>query len=277
MWLLLDASSKKGVLETRVIKEVDKETIDKLLDHFDFASAYSVSKAAKEIVYRNGQDFKEFMKPDNLMQYQRDPNGVIIEANRRVYNYAASLRTFIDITEAKLMTDFGEKARKRYHDEIQKPLFDQSFGYALFSKLRNYAVHAGFPYVSLTLDVNSVQVKCTTEHLLEWDNWTVIRHTIEDKAPLIHLEQYVDESTSVLFAIWMQFISIFYGEKIITAIHENSEFKQKYRIEGNIGFAEVEKREDIKNGFHLRQVPINELRECVDLLQNNPCVQFNVK
>ena len=74
----------------------------------------------------------------------------------------------------------------------------------------------------------------------------------------------------------MQFISIFYGKDIEKAIHEYSSFKISHHIMGNVGFAEVEQEDDIKKSFSLRQVPIDIVKKCIDVLRNNPCVTLNI-
>lgn len=97
MILLLDVKMANGVLEHKVLSEIDQATVDHLNSLFEFTSAYMSSKIAKEIVYRNGERFKALMKPENLSGYQRHMDDVILEANRHVYNYAASIKSFIDI------------------------------------------------------------------------------------------------------------------------------------------------------------------------------------
>lgn len=277
MWLLLNLTREPdGTLRTEPVKEIPKHDVDYLYSLFHFVGAYNVSKAAKDIAVRNGQSFKNFMRPDNLINYQNDFDNAILDANRRCINYAVSLKSFIDITERYLINDFESNAKQRYHDEIQVPLFDSSFGYALFSKLRNYVVHRSFPYSSGTVHTGGVEIRCSTERLLEWDNWTTIRNQIAQKAPFIPLEEYVDEASSILIAIWMQFISIFYGKEIENVIKQYSIYKKDNNVTGHIAFAEVDNREDIAKGFNMKPLPVNELHECIKILQDNPRVTLNI-
>lgn len=277
MWLLLNLTKDSdGAIRTVPVKEVSKHDVDYLYSLFHFVGAYNGSKIAKDIVVKNGESFKAFMQPDNLIHYQNNFDNAILEANRRCINYAVSLKSFIDITERYLLNDFDSNAKQRYHDEIQAPLFDSSFGYALFSKLRNYVVHRSFPYGSGTVHITGVEIRCSTERLLEWGNWTTIRNQIAQKAPYISLEEYVDEASSVLIAIWIQFISIFYGKEIETVIKQYSIYKRDNNVTGHIAFAEVDKREDIAKGFSMKPLPITELQECIKILQDNPCVTLSI-
>lgn len=277
MWLLLDQTKDSdGILRVEPVKEITKSDVDSLYRLFHFVGAYSGSKLAKDIVVRNGESFKTFMLPDNLIQYQKNYDDAVLEANRRCINYAVSLKSFIDITERYLKNDFDSSTKQRYHDEIQVPLFDSSFGYALFSKLRNYVVHRSFPYGAVTVTERGVDIKCSTDKLLAWDNWTTIRDQIAQKSPYIFLEKYVDEASSVLLAIWMQFISIFYGKDIETAIRQYSAYKRDNSISGHIAFAEVDQRMDLAKGFSMKPLPIIELQECIEILRDNPCVTLNI-
>ncbi len=278
MWLLLDVIKEDDGSQTvTVIKEIDHSEIVSIQNLFHFVSAYIGSKMAKDIVVKNGEMFKAFMKAESLNRYRHDLDEAVLEANRLCFNYAASLSSFIDITNRYLIKDFDENIKKRYHDEIQSPIFDDSFGYALFSKLRNYVIHRTFPYVSVSAGVEgNVVVKCQTDRLLEWDNWTVIREKIAEKSPTIKLEEYVDQSSSALIAIWLQFIGFFYGGNIVEAVGEYGNFRRENHIEGQAAFTEVETREQIGTGFKMNPLPVKELLECVKLLQDNPCVQLNV-
>lgn len=155
------------------------------------------------------------------------------------------------------------------------PTFDKSFEYTFFSKLRNYAIHVGFPYVHLSVSTGNVKVKCTAEHLLKWDGWTVIKKEIIKRGPELCIEEYVDKATVALLSIWIQYISIFYGQKVIDAITKTEHFKKEKEITGNVGFVKVERREDVDKGYTMSQLPMKEAMECFQIMKNNPCVKLN--
>ncbi len=275
MWLLLDSTFDENTkIVLRIVKEIEKSEIDKVYELFFFIGAYNISEMAKNIVIKNGEGFKSFMKPENLRRYQFDSDSAVLEANRLCFNYAASLRSFIDITERYALNDFGEEIKKYYHDKIQSPIYDNCIGYELFSKLRNFTVHRMFPYTSAEVNLEGVIIKCVSQRMLEWDNWnSKEREEIKNNGELLKLEKYVDESNTAIQEIWIQFISIIYGKSIETANNEYVRFKHRNELLGEAAFCEVEKQKDFGAGSVIHPLPILELQKCKKAIQKNPRVQ----
>jgi hypothetical protein len=274
MWLLVDMIEEEGRKTLNVVDEISASEVRRMQELLSFVGAYNTSNMAFEIVKENGQAVRRFLRQENLRSLANDRSDIIRDANRLTYNFAASIKTFIDITERFINKDFGSKALKSYHDDVQKPTFDNCFEYALFVRLRNYVVHRMYPYTRISVSEAGVDLSVVTEDLLQWDGWTVLKDKIKARGPKLRLEEYVFRATASVLAIWIAFVG-FYGDRIVSAWNEYASFAKKWGLRGYAGFAEVERREDIVNGMNVNPLPISELIRCFEVLRQNPNVKIN--
>jgi hypothetical protein len=158
------------------------------------ASAYLMDFSRNQQLYRmvllNYEDFlKIVIKYSD--DYKRDPSNVnlpimekiFVDINRYLLNFLSSVRTFLDHTETKLKTEYG-------NDSIQVSKFknacsieyDSNFSYRFLYKLRNYSQHCGLPIEGFSLKskeepefsgniTNSLIIKFRRDGLLKFDGW----------------------------------------------------------------------------------------------------------
>lgn len=273
MWLLVDMTVQEGKNVLEVVDEIPYSEVRYMQGLFHFLGAFNITKMACEIVRENGVAYRRYMHEENLNALIGDHSIIIREANRLIYNYASSIKTFIDISERFLTKDFGPHARKSYHDDVQSKTYDNSFEYAFFAKLRNYVVHRMFPYTSINVSGTGVRLHLDVEELLRWDKWHDLKGKIRERGPRITPEDYVFRATASVYAIWIGFIT-YYGENIVSAWNAYGAFTEKWGMRGSVGFAEVENREDILHGMNVNPLPLGELKECFELLRKHPSVEI---
>lgn len=77
-------------------------------------------------------------------------------ANRFLFNYLSSARTYLDHSEKYLKNKYGNNSTQfNSFKSYTSSLFDNFFEYRFIYKLRNYAQHCGLPINSITFSVDN--------------------------------------------------------------------------------------------------------------------------
>lgn len=101
-----------------------------------------------------------------------------VELNRCLINFISSFKSFVEHCESKIKKIFGDSSEQsKEFKTLLSELFDNNFSYRFLIKLRDYAVHIGYPieYVSF---VNYIFSPSNT------DNWYEVQ-TLVSKDKLL--------------------------------------------------------------------------------------------
>lgn len=79
----------------------------------------------------------------------------VLEANRLILNVIMGFKFFLDNAETYLKRNYGKESTVLTEFiKLTNDYFDKSFAYRFLSKLRNYAIHLGFPLEVIHLDID---------------------------------------------------------------------------------------------------------------------------
>lgn len=81
-------------------------------------------------------------------------------ANRFLFNFLTSARTYLDHTETYLKRSYGKESKEVIEfKELTSKLYDLHFEYRFTYKLRNYAQHCAMPLNKITLDYQGQDIE----------------------------------------------------------------------------------------------------------------------
>lgn len=144
-----------------------------------------------------------------------------LKANRLFLNYLSSIRTFLDHSETFLKRVLGnDSAESKEFENSKATIYDESFAYKFFYKLRNYSQHVGLPLEGFSYSSNLetfsgtrdtvVKVVFNKEILLKEFDWKLIKNELSvqpDKFELLPLLKEVDDYINSLSKVLRRIIS----------------------------------------------------------------------
>ena len=108
---------------------ISEEEREDLMSFFAFTSYIVVMKTMRSITLKNSKAFTDHLNPVNLMKYSpRNLYDAVVIANQHVFNYAASIKSFIEYGAKQLKKTKGNDALKNFK-QTQKHLSDAHFEY----------------------------------------------------------------------------------------------------------------------------------------------------
>lgn len=261
-----------------VIKnEISQAELTQLNDAFSICSIYHSITQIKNIVIENGESFKQFMSSTNMTELSKhniSPERAITLANKAVLNYASSIKTYIDM-ETRILRKKSSQTALDSFNTLCHMFYDKHLEYRFWSNFRNYIVHCEFPY---TIFQNSIEtgckIICTKDHLLQFDNWKHSKNDIMKMDEIVNLPVLVDNMSSLIYALYIDFFSYFATE-IIKGIETYGDFCRRYDVKNPVIFKTENK--DKLTGNHIQPLPVNELKASFDILKNNPNISINIK
>lgn len=269
--LNLDNSGSPSI---ECVEEVSKEEVETMYELCDFTRQIGLAKEAYNIAVRNGRELLNFLNHKNLSiiyEKYRNKARIISEANRLVYNFCASIETFISY--AKIVV-------KRKNEEAQKDfelflnnIFDLNFEYRFFYKLRNYVVHYCYPYSQMeVLLPNTVKLVCERDLLLEYSGWgAIVSKDLKSLDKEIDISPYIEKELVLITVIFYR-IYIYYIENYQMANSAVANFCRKYRLRDPVV---LETDDDLHYGEKkFSPLPIEEIMEGIDNLKRNPNVKI---
>lgn len=264
-----------GEKSISIQEEITQAEFKQITDLFWITGTCHVIDEVKDIVIENGLDFKKWMSPNNL-QYHRShgksPEKLLLTSNKLVLNYAASIKTFIDIA-TRLIKQKKPDQEKQFHS-LTSTFYDSHMEYRFWANFRNYCVHCALPYTTFHEAIGEpCEVVCTKEHLLKFDNWKHSKNDIERFPEKVDLIGMVDEMSSLICALYLEFYYIF-AKEIVDATNNYAAYCKQYNIEKLI-IMSTEIHDDIQHG-RLVPLPIDKLCDAVKILQNHPSVNITL-
>jgi len=277
VWLLFDKhfENNKHVLTDK--GEISKTEIDDLFGLFSFCAPYTTVKMMESIVLRNGLAFQQHMSPSNLLKYRQndDYDAAIETANQLVFNYAASIKSFIDITEATLKESRSEDQLELYRS-YQTSFYDNQVEYRFWMRLRNFIIHRGFPYTRVHDSAKAgVQVLCEKSHLLTFSGWNTVKPDLLQMDRYVDMHDMVKSMNTCIQALRLAFIGL-YANDILNAISGYGAFCRKHGIKEPM-FTEVDSIQSFspeKAAF--TPIPLDELRQAFEDIRRVPFVEIQI-
>lgn len=257
--------------------EITQEELTTLNSAFEICSLYLSITQIKDIVVENGHIFKKYMSAENLKELSAQnvsPNRAILLANKAVLNYASSIKTYIDMETRILKNKASEKALGEF-TKICHTFYDKHLEYRFWANFRNYIVHYEFPYSIYKEHIDEgCKIICTKEHLLQFDNWKHSKADIEKMGDEIDLPSLVDNMSSLIYALYLDFFRHF-ASIIIDGINAYGEFCRRYDVKLP---AILKMKDDTQiKGSHLQPLPIEYLKASFEILKNHPHIQINIE
>lgn len=258
-------------------REVQESEIDEIFSTFDFLSHIRTLKEAYNIALRNANEFLGFMKNKNLMRIyseRKDAEYLITNANRLVYNFSVSVKTFIGYAEIAV-----RKKNKETFESFKKLLsqfFDGNLEYRFFEKFRNYVVHYGFPYTKMiTAYPDSIELICEKQHLLEYDGWgKFVREDIEKMGDQINIPELIEKETILITAIQI-FTYGYYVENFKEANNAIGNFCRKYKLNSPV-VVKINGDDVVNAKKQLLPFPIEDIVKGIDVLKSHPNIDVRM-
>ncbi|OXB06262.1 hypothetical protein [Flavobacterium pectinovorum] len=148
----------------------------------------------------------------------------VLEANRLILNVIMGFKFFLDNAETYLKRNYGKESLiATDFIKLTNDCFDKSFAYRFLSKLRNYAIHLGFPLEVIHLDIN-----------FNHENPENSRHTFQF---ILHIEKLIAEKDLFGSIVYKDLLKLNEDFDLIPLINELTHYitiiqKYIYRVEG---------------------------------------------
>lgn len=164
----------------------------------------------EEIVYFINQSQQTLTRMSMSLHILRrkDYNFVYSNINRLLLNYLSSIKTFIDHLETFIKRKFGNESYE--FSELKKLLssiYDNSFSYRFFIKLRNYTQHVGLPIHNMFFSTylkqeekltlkGDLKISFNRDRLLsDFKKWGIVKEDIEKEEERFDLIPNLSEVT----------------------------------------------------------------------------------
>ncbi|WP_439185860.1 hypothetical protein [Carboxylicivirga taeanensis] len=137
-------------------KSLSEESRKSLLEDCDLINTYSTQLEVFQYLQNNLSDYNEFLTkisgiPITKFNFQAIENTeFIIEVNKHILNILSSFKFFLDNAESYIKRHVGKDSQQILDfKELTSKLYDSYFSYRFLYRLRNYAMHLGFPIQSI--------------------------------------------------------------------------------------------------------------------------------
>ncbi len=259
---------------TIVIKdEIQKDEFENLFSIVAFLKDIMPAKEAHRIVMRNGRELLYFLSNKNLKSEllikKANSHDFITDANRVIFNFCASMRTFVD----HAMTAVKRKGEAESFKRFVSQIFDESKEYRFFDKLRNFIIHYSYPFTGLKMEVpDLVKIVCPKEHLLGFNKWgTIVKKDLASMPEEIDVRQYIEPLLIRLESIYLM-IYYYYAQDYCKASTTFANFQKKYYLKEPSTLT-MEGGIDGKKTIH--PLPLVAIAEGIEELKHNPHIILN--
>lgn len=280
-YYVCESSSKSDTFDEMTLDvgdEITQEELDRLNHAFSLTGVFCSITFIKDIVIENGIEFKKWMNPihlqscfDSGMPSQR----LVMMANKYVLNYASSIKTFIDMALRLLKKKHPSKTKD--FENLTHQFYDNKITYRFWVNFRNYIVHCAFPYTTFHHEIDKAcEVICKRNHLLEFDNWKHSRNDIEKLPEDVDLTGMVDEMSSLVISLYLQFLYYF-----ATQAFEGYEYYKSFLLRHKVNrpvILTVDQRVTKEEGFinpAMQPLPVEMMIKMFKVMQNHPSININ--
>lgn len=263
----------KGIV---IKQEITQKELTQLNSAFRVCSIYNSITQIKNIVVENGENFKGYMSPQNLQRIHSEklsPEKAIMYANKFVLNYASSVSTYIDM-EIRLLEKHCKEQVETFRS-LCNHFYDNTMEYRFWVLFRNFIVHCEFPYTVYQESIeDGCRIICLKEQLLKYKKWKHCQGNIEKMEVQVDLPGLVDNMSSIICALYIDFFRYF-ATDIIDGITTYGSFCRKYEVERPVILKMHEPKQ--LEGSRMQPLPVKELRAAFEVLKSNPRVEIDIK
>lgn len=179
---------KPDGMRVDIVRELSQEEVETYFAVCKVLNEYSTYGFAPRMVYGNHAAILAFLQMciSNLRDDAWNTEQVreyILEANRIVLNYLASVRFFTEFVETRVSRRYGRKSEQTKTFKLAlSTSFDSSFAYRFLYKFRNYVQHCGHAVEYIEIETNheeieksKVSIICYSKTLLaEYSEWAKV-------------------------------------------------------------------------------------------------------
>lgn len=123
--------------------------------------------------------------------------------NKLLINYLSFIKTFHDVICHAISQ--RSAADLESFEALNSTLYDDFFGYRLFTRMRNYVVHYNMP---LTTIINSaasgVTMYCSRTQLLQYPKWSKLKGEIEQLPEKIDIIPFIAETKVAITTLYLK-------------------------------------------------------------------------
>ena len=265
---------KKSEIEKEweiVIKqEISLTEYETIMSKFSVTGPCHQVTEAKDIVLSNAESLIGWLNQDNLNRKFREGmpyKKILMNSNRLLFNFSASIYSFIEITRKIIKKRDIEWAEK--YNELDRVMYDDYMEYRFWKMMRNYIVHCEFPYQSFSYsDDDTCQVMCKRDTLLKHSGWKHVKKDIEQMPDIIDIAKLAGTMCSHIAVMYYYFYETV-ADSIIECIEAYNTFKTDYQVNSPI-FVKEKKEEKLV----LDPIPIHELYEYYEVLKEHPNIDI---
>lgn len=263
--------------EFKILEEMSDDDYEALHGAISITKIFSGLSQIRDIVIANGSSLIRYTRGENikLLHEQHETSKVIIrEANKYAFNYASSVKTFVDM--AHLVLEARPDDLERFK-QFESEMYDDHFEYRFWMRLRNYVVHCQLPYTGFVASLeDGCNVICSRDHLVQWKNWgKVLKEDLLRREDNLDLGSTVDQMSGCINALFVFGISCFTYE-IADATRVIGSMYRKYKIQDGFVIGKSEAARDHAN-MSFTPIPISEVMEMVEVLKLNPNVKLTME
>jgi len=133
------------------------------------------------------------------------------EVNRKLLNFLASGRLYLDHTEKRLKRSYGDNSQEaEKFDSITSEAYDDFFVYRFFYQLRNYVQHCGMGIDFISnyssskripghIDSHEINIQFSPKRLLQdFDGWKHVKKDLKKEGDGIDVYGFATEVTKIL-------------------------------------------------------------------------------
>lgn len=268
-----EVSIKNGQTHIDVREQITPQEKSALLSENEFVKNLLPVKLSYRIMQKNAHEYLDFMQADNLWKcYVSSGNriDVVEKANRLLYNFCASIETFISYT--KIASKKKGKHAGELIERFCSALFDSHFEYRFFYKLRNCVIHYSYPYMNVRVSRSTISLNCSKQHLLKYDGWgAIVSKDLVAMEEDIDICKYVEKELAVLKEVY-EAAYYFYAHDINNAHNTLQGFCKKYQLSSPI-IIQIQDC-DMTKPHTLHPIPIEEIMEGMQVLRQHPRTKF---
>ncbi|MBD5155672.1 MAG: hypothetical protein HDT15_11615 [Oscillibacter sp.] len=185
---------------------ISKQECTEIFDWFSFTTFYHICRSVKDMTLESATDLERYLC---ALQHSNTPysNSQITKhlttGNKLLVNYLSFIKTFYDVISHAISQK--SSADLKSFETLNSTLYDDYFGYRLFTRMRNYVVHYNMPLTTITDSVSSgVAMYCSRTQLLQYQKWSKLRGEIERLPEKIDIVPYIAETKVAITTLYLK-------------------------------------------------------------------------
>lgn len=205
---------KNGVVKP--FKSISREEFQKFKKLNSLLRDFERSQGILPLVESNASDLDDYISQIENKDHKVSKKRLEIielndEVNRKLLNFLASGRLYLDHTETRLKRSYGDDSHEaKKFDSITSEAYDDFFAYRFFYQLRNYVQHCGMGIDLISnyssskgipshIDSHEINIRFNPKRLLQdFDRWKHVKKDLKKEGDRIDVYGFASEVTRIL-------------------------------------------------------------------------------